>query len=228
MQKKVSFIVPKVNASGEGKVSESVLRKLLKYTTINDDDTVINLITVNVNGEPLDMEYVSCVWDNIDYYIFYTGNTLFEITRAGDVTIDTGEVSEGDRIDLFFSFENDITIEEKVHSSFEGLANGNVKFKVWRNGDIVIPAGTEDFSRTFITIVRQGTDEGSMAFLMDNDSEDIVYSISNSLIWSIKRINEELNTTESDAIMPGYLGFTGNFKLSSSTYDTVLLELVIE
>lgn len=172
MQKKVSFIVPELDENGIGKVSKSVFRKIFKYGVDNITKVLLNNVNAYEEGFVADRNgtQVIEIGDSDD------DNTIV-IYVSGKY--DGSLASEGDRIDLFFSYENDITVEEKVHSSFDGLANGSVKFKRIMNGDVIYDEDAENGMKVFIAGSASGSGEiymsnGSTTFLIGSSDVGII------------------------------------------------------
>lgn len=166
--KRVSFIVPELNQYGGGEISEKIYEKLLKYSKLPIYSFEIMYgIKMYVNNEIQINDEIE-----MDDTTVNIGDIIFDIGGL----IGVKNLVEGDRIDIDIPFETGITVEDKVASSFEGLSQGDVGFKLYRDGDVVATVTQEsNFSKTFISVVKKGTDEGHLNNL-SGDNDEQLYS----------------------------------------------------
>ena len=222
--KRVSFIIPELDESDKGIISKEVYRKLVKYGKLPIGDGYYKEVDgakVYVNNELQSNIVFETDGSGIDLV-----TDIYRISLYPNGTAFIVDLVEGDRIDVEIPFETGITVEDKVASSFESVDGGNVGFKLYGDGDVIATVTAEsDFSKTFIPIIKNWTDEGRMIWLRKDDNS-LLYSILDGVftISCSEGIISFYTSSEVDRISEAYVG---DIVLNSSDYDGYLIEVVV-
>ena len=191
--------------------------KLVKYgePLLETGKVTVNGSKVYVNNEV--SLYPVAIVINDSYIGLFDDGVLIEVD--GIITVyNDNYVVEGDRIDVEFPFETDITVEDKVASSFEGLAEGSVKFKVWKHGDTIFRESDENTSRVFIR--GNATYRGTFNFTGTSGGYDDV----NGETISITKGGVDQYSLNGEA----YVTIEGNIMLTLEDNSGSLLEVIVE